>query len=148
LVNETFTPSAGGVLHRGQSGPYGKSMAQDLTPAQADKMNRDRSRVERDFWQKLKATARKIPFVDDLVSVYYCALDPATPRYVKYTLYGALAYFIMPFDFVTDFMPLLGFGDDAAVLYAAIRAVTPHIKPEHRVRAKEALDRMLQSSVS
>lgn len=123
-------------------------MAQDLTPAEADKMNRDQQRVERDFWQKLKATARKVPFVDDLVSVYYCALDPATPRYVKYTLYGALAYFIMPFDVVTDFMPLLGFGDDAAVLYAAIRAVTPHIKPEHRVRAKEALDRVLQSSVS
>jgi uncharacterized membrane protein YkvA (DUF1232 family) len=121
-------------------------MAQDLTPAEADKMNRDQQRVERDFWQKLKATARKVPFVDDLVSVYYCALDPATPRYVKYTLFGALAYFIMPFDVVTDFMPLLGFGDDAAVLYAAIRAVAPHIKPEHRVRAKEALDRVLQSS--
>jgi uncharacterized membrane protein YkvA (DUF1232 family) len=116
-------------------------MAQDLTPAEADKMNRDRNRVER-------ATARKIPFVDDLVSVYYCALDPATPRHVKYILFGALAYFIMPFDLVTDFMPLLGFGDDAAVLYAAIRAVTPHIKPEHRVRAKEALDKVLQSSVS
>ena len=43
-------------------------------------------------------------------------------------------------------MPLLGFADDAAVLYAAIRAVAPHIKPEHRVRAKEALDRVLQSS--
>ena len=55
-------------------------MAQDLTPAEADKMNRDRNRVERDFWQTLKATARKIPFIDDLVSVYYCALDPATPR--------------------------------------------------------------------
>lgn len=123
-------------------------MAQDLTPAEADKMNRDRHRVERDFWQKLKATARKIPFIDDLVSVYYCALDPATPRHVKYVLYGALAYFIMPFDLVADFMPLLGFGDDAAVLYAAIRAVAPHIKPEHRVRAKEALDKMLQSSVS
>ena len=121
-------------------------MAQDLTPAEADKMNRDRNRVERDFWQKLKATARKVPFIDDLVSVYYCALDPATPRYVKYTLYGALAYFIMPFDFVTDFMPLLGFGDDAAVLYAAIRTVMPHIKPEHQVRAKEALDKVLQSS--
>jgi len=148
LVNETFIPSAEGVLHRGQGGPYGNPMAQDLTPAEADKMNRDRNRVERDFWQKLKATARKIPFVDDLVSVYYCALDPATPRHVKYILFGALAYFIMPFDLVTDFMPLLGFGDDAAVLYAAIRAVTPHIKPEHRVRAKEALDKVLQSSVS
>ena len=148
MVNETFIPSAEGVLHRGQGGPYGNPMAQDLTPAEADKMNRDRNRVERDFWQKVKATARKIPFVDDLVSVYYCALDPATPRHVKYILFGALAYFIMPFDLVTDFMPLLGFGDDAAVLYAAIRAVTPHIKPEHRVRAKEALDKVLQSSVS
>jgi uncharacterized membrane protein YkvA (DUF1232 family) len=123
-------------------------MAQDLTPTEADKMNRDQSRVERDFWQKLKVTARKIPFIDDLVSVYYCALDPATPRHVKYTLYGALAYFILPFDLVTDFLPLLGFGDDAAVLYAAIRTVMPHIKPEHRARAKEALDKTLQSSIS
>lgn len=123
-------------------------MAQDLTPAEADKMNRDRTTVERDFWQKLKATARKIPFIDDLVSVYYCALDPATPRQTKYILYGALAYFILPFDLMADFMPLLGFADDAAVIYAAIRAVAPQIKPEHRVRAKEALDRMLESSIS
>ena len=148
MVNETFTPSARGVLHRGQGGPYGKSMAQELTPAEADKMNHDRNRVDRDFWQKLKATARKIPFIDDLVSVYYCALDPATPLKSKAILLGALAYFILPFDVVPDFIALLGFADDAAVLYAAIRAVAPHIKPEHRVRAKEALDRMLQSSVS
>ena len=123
-------------------------MAQDLTPAEADKMNRDRTTVERDFWQKLKVAARKVPFIDDLVSVYYCALDPATPRQAKYILLGALAYFILPIDVVPDFIPLLGFGDDAAVLYAAIRAVAPHIKPEHRVRAKAALDRMLQSSIA
>ncbi len=123
-------------------------MAQDLTPAEQDKLRKDRTQVERDFWQKLKATCRKIPFVDDLASVYFCAMDPATPRQVKYILYGALAYFILPFDVVSDFIPLLGFGDDAAVLYAAIRAVTPHIKPQHRVRAKEALDKVLQSSVS
>jgi uncharacterized membrane protein YkvA (DUF1232 family) len=146
LVNETFIPVADRALHRGRTGPYGNPMAQDLTPAEADKMNRDRSRVERDFWQKLKATARKVPFIDDLVSVYYCALDPATPLQSKAILLGALAYFILPFDVVPDFIALLGFADDAAVLYAAIRAVAPHIKPEHRVRAKEALDRMLQTS--
>lgn len=123
-------------------------MAQDLIPAQVDKMNRDRSRVERDFWQKLKVTARKIPFIDDLVSVYYCALDPATPLQSKAVLLAALAYFIAPFDVIADFFVPLGFADDAAVLYAAIRAVAPHIKPEHRVRAKEALDKLLQSSVS
>jgi uncharacterized membrane protein YkvA (DUF1232 family) len=123
-------------------------MAQDLTPAEADKMNKDRSRVERDFWRKLKATCRKLPFIDDLVSVYYCAMDPATPLQTKAILFGALAYFVLPFDVVPDFIALLGFADDAAVLYAAIRAVLPHIKPEHRVRAKDALDKLLQSSVS
>lgn len=123
-------------------------MAQELTPAEADKLKRDRTRVERDFWQKLKATCRKIPFIDDVVSVYYCAIDPATPLQVKAILFGALAYFIMPFDVLPDIMPLLGFGDDAAVLYAAIRSVLPHIKPDHRVRAKDALDRLLQSQVS
>ncbi len=123
-------------------------MAQELTPAEADKLKQDRTRVERDFWHKLKATFRKIPFIDDLVSVYYCATDPATPLRVKAILFGALGYFILPTDVIPDIMPLLGFGDDAAVLYAAIRSVLPHIKPEHRLRAKDALDRLLQSSVS
>ena len=122
-------------------------MPQDLTPAEADKLKRDRTRVERDFWQKLKATCRKIPFIDDLTSVFYCAIDPSTPLQVKAILFGALGYFVVPFDVLPDFMPLLGFTDDAAVLYAAIRTVLPHIKPEHRVRAKEALDKVLQSSV-
>jgi uncharacterized membrane protein YkvA (DUF1232 family) len=123
-------------------------MAQDLTPAEADKLKKDRTHVERDFWQKLKATCRKIPFIDDLTAVYYCAMDPRTPLQVKAILFGALAYFIVPFDVLPDVMPLLGFGDDAAVLYAAIRSVLPHIKQDHRDRAKEALDRLLQSSVS
>lgn len=122
-------------------------MAQELSPAEADKLKRDRIRVERDFWQKLKATCRKIPFIDDLTAVYYCAMDPTTPLQVKAILFGALAYFVLPFDLVPDFVALLGFADDAAVLYAAVRAVLPHIKPTHRARAKEALDRLLQSSI-
>jgi len=118
----------------------------ELSQDEADKLYRDRDRVERDFWQKLKATARKIPFIDDLVSVYYCAIDPTTPLKAKAILYGALAYFILPFDVVPDFIAMFGYADDAAVLYAAIRTVLPYIKPEHRVSAKEALDRLLQSS--
>ena len=122
-------------------------MAQDLTPLEAEKLKQDQARVERDFWQKLKVVARKIPFIDDLVAVYYCAMDPLTPTHVKLVLFGALVYFIVPFDIVPDFMALIGFADDAAALYAAIRIVLPHIKPEHRASAKEALDKLLQSSV-
>lgn len=127
--------------------PYLLVMVQDLTPLEADKLKQDRARVERDFWHKLKATARKIPFIDDVTAVYYCAVDPSTPLQAKVILYGALAYFVVPFDLVPDFMALIGFADDAAVLYAAVRAVLPHIKPEHRQRAKEALDKLLQSSI-
>lgn len=122
-------------------------MAQDLTPLEAEKLQQDQTRVDRDFWQKLKVVARKVPFIDELVSVYYCAVDPETPTKVKVILFGALAYFVMPFDLVADFMPLFGFADDATVLYAAIRSVLPHIKSQHRIDAKQALDRILQSSV-
>jgi uncharacterized membrane protein YkvA (DUF1232 family) len=122
-------------------------MAQDLTPIEAEKLKQDQTQVERDFWQKLKVVARKVPFIDELVAVYYCAMDPQTPTRVKVILYGALAYFILPFDLVPDFVPMLGFADDATALFAAIRAVLPHIKTQHRIDAKQALDRILQSSV-
>jgi uncharacterized membrane protein YkvA (DUF1232 family) len=101
-------------------------MAQDLTPIEAEKLKQDQTRVERDFWQKLKVVARKVPFIDELVAVYYCALDPETPAKVKFILFGALAYFILPFDFVADFIPVLGFADDATVLFAAIRAAAAY----------------------
>ncbi len=108
-------------------------------------MHRDQARVERDFWDKLKRVLRRVPFLDDLVAVYYCAMDKATPTPVKAVLFGALAYFIMPIDLVPDLLAWFGFADDAAVLYAAIRIVAPYIKPGHRVAARQALDRLLDS---
>jgi uncharacterized membrane protein YkvA (DUF1232 family) len=58
---------------------------------------------------------------------------------VKAALIGALAYFILPFDFVPDVLPLVGYGDDAAVLLTAIRMVAGHMRPEHRTAARAAL---------
>ncbi|MGY4432033.1 uncharacterized membrane protein YkvA (DUF1232 family) [Bradyrhizobium sp. F1.13.1] len=54
---------------------------------------------------------------------------------------GPIAYFILPFDFVPDVMPILGFTDDAAVLATAIRMVASHITNEHREAARAALKR-------
>ena len=47
---------------------------------------------------------------------------PATPMRAKTILIGALAYFILPLDFLPDFAPLIGFSDDAAVLALALKA--------------------------
>jgi uncharacterized membrane protein YkvA (DUF1232 family) len=100
---------------------------------------KDEAGVRRDFWAKLKRVGRRIPFAEDLVAAYFCALDPATPRRVTLVLLGAIAYFVLPFDAVADFLPLLGFTDDAAIIAAALAQVAGSINDEHRQKAREAL---------
>jgi len=107
----------------------------------SDKFQRDQARVESDFWAKLRRNLRRIPFLDDAVAAYYCAMDSRTPVQVRAVLFGALAYFVLPLDLFPDMIVGLGFTDDAAVLYAAIRTVMPHIRDNHRASARAALDR-------
>ncbi len=103
-------------------------------------------KVRRDFWAKLKRFAGMVPFVEDLVAAYYCALDPATPMRVRAMLLAALAYFIMPADIIPDLIAGLGFADDAALLTAVIGMVATHITPTHRAAAARALDKELPSA--
>ncbi len=98
-------------------------------------------KVRRDFWAKLKRFAGMVPFVEDLVAAYYCALDRETPLRVKGILLAALGYFILPADTIPDLIFGLGFTDDVAVLTAALAAVRAHLKPAHLAAAKEALSR-------
>ena len=99
---------------------------------------------ERRFWKKLKRVFANIPFAEDLVAAYYCAVDKDTPAYVRAVLLGAVAYFILPVDMVPDMLAGLGFTDDASVLAAAIAAVGRHLQPKHRVLAKKALTELVK----
>jgi uncharacterized membrane protein YkvA (DUF1232 family) len=107
----------------------------------AEQLAKDREGVRKRFWIKLKRVVAGLPFAEDLLAAYYCAFDKQTPRHVQVALLGAIAYFILPFDFIPDMMPVLGFTDDAAVLATAIRLVATHIRPEHRDAARAALKR-------
>jgi uncharacterized membrane protein YkvA (DUF1232 family) len=103
--------------------------------------------VRRDFWTALKQFAGRIPFVEDLVAAYYCALDPATPMRVRGILLAALAYFIVrwryrPLTWLWRF-PGLGFTDDAAVL-TALFGLSSHITPVHRAAAARALVKQIR----
>jgi len=111
--------------------------------APADRLARDREGVRRRFWSKFRRVAARLPFAEDLLAAYYCAFDRETPRHVQLALLGALAYFILPFDFVPDMLPVLGFTDDAAVLATALRMVASHITPDHRAAAHATLRRGL-----
>jgi uncharacterized membrane protein YkvA (DUF1232 family) len=99
-------------------------------------MRRNRARVERDFWDKLKRSVARLPFLEDAVAAYYCAFDPATPRPVKAMLLAALAYFVVPGDMIPDFIAGLGFSDDATVLFATLRMVSEHVTDRHRAAAR------------
>src|SRR4029079_11722426 len=105
----------------------------------ADRLAQDRETVRRRCWIKFKQVVAHLPFAEDLLAAYYCAFDRQTPRHVQASLLGAIAYFILPFDFVPDVMPVLGFPDDAAVLATAIRMVASHITSDHREAARAVL---------
>ena len=100
---------------------------------------RDESGVLAEFWSRIKTLGRKLPFAEDIVAAAYCASDPATPARVKLLIVGALAYFVMPFDAIPDFLPLVGFTDDAAVIAATIAAVRAHMRDDHWQKAREFL---------
>lgn len=92
--------------------------------------------VKEGFIAKAIKTLGVIPFSEQAVSAYYCAMDPDTPKRVKIILMGALAYFVMPIDILPDFIALLGFTDDATVFWLAWRAVSGNVSTVHREKAK------------
>jgi uncharacterized membrane protein YkvA (DUF1232 family) len=92
-----------------------------------------------DFWRKVRKVAGRIPFAPDIVALWYCAADPATPLRVRATIWGAIAYFVLPIDLVPDVIAGLGFTDDAAVVAAVLGTVAVHVKPQHRDAARRAL---------
>lgn len=112
-----------------------------LVPADPRGRARQERTVLRGFWRKVRRIAGQVPFMEDAVAAYYCAMDPATPAHVKAVLIAALAYFIVPTDLIPDFIAGLGFTDDASVLFTAFTVVGSHVRDRHREHARKVLER-------
>jgi uncharacterized membrane protein YkvA (DUF1232 family) len=105
-------------------------------------MSRNEKTVREGFWPKLARVLAQVPFAEEVVAAYYCAFDPATPLRAKGILLAALAYFILPFDAIPDFLAGIGFTDDMAVLFTAVAMIRSHMTDAHREKAREALARL------
>jgi uncharacterized membrane protein YkvA (DUF1232 family) len=110
-----------------------------LEPGDADTIAEREVKVRASIWRTVRRAARRVPFMDEVLAAYYCALDPATPLRVRGVLLAALAYFVLPLDTIPDFLFVFGFTDDVAVLTAALTALRSSIKPAHRDAARKAL---------
>lgn len=110
-----------------------------LTPAV---VRVNEQRVARGFWPKIRRLARHVPFAHEAAALYYCGVDAETPATAKALVMAALAYFVLPTDLIPDFIPGLGYTDDAAVIAATVALVSRHMKPRHKEAARVFLDRL------
>jgi len=52
--------------------------------------------------------------------------DPAVPRRTRMWLVALLVYLLIPIDLVPDFLPVIGYADDAIIVAVALRYATKH----------------------
>lgn len=92
---------------------------------------------------RLKGWARAIR--RDVHALWLAARDPRTPWYARALAMALAAYALSPIDLIPDFVPLLGYLDDAILLpigiLVAIRLIPAEVMAECRVRAAEAAAR-------
>jgi uncharacterized membrane protein YkvA (DUF1232 family) len=58
------------------------------------------------------------------------AADPTLPRGVRVRLGLLLGYLLLPIDLVPDFVPVVGYADDAIIVVLALRSVIRTSGPE------------------
>jgi uncharacterized membrane protein YkvA (DUF1232 family) len=85
-----------------------------------------------------KAAGIKIIYI--ALILYYTLQKSTTPMWAKSMIVGALGYFILPIDFIPDFIPFVGYTDDLSALAGALVAVAMYVDEEVKQKSKEKLN--------
>ena len=93
------------------------------------------------FWAKLKHYAKSAgrEVVEKALLLYYAMQEEKAPAWAKATIAGALGYFIVPLDAITDLTPAVGYADDLGVLVLAIAAVSAYINDNVRAQTAQKM---------
>lgn len=82
----------------------------------------------------------------DLVVLWHACRHPDTPRLVKLAAVLGALYVISPLDLLPDWLPLLGWADDAALLALAVPALLTLVPPSVLASARAAAARALRAT--
>jgi uncharacterized membrane protein YkvA (DUF1232 family) len=84
----------------------------------------------------------------DSIAVYLAARDPRTPWYVKALALLVAGYALSPIDLIPDFIPVLGYLDDAVLVPLGIMAVVSLVPDQVMAESREAAALIAERPVS
>ena len=88
--------------------------------------------------QAIRAWARRIK--QDAVMLWFACKHPQTPLLPKWVAALAVAYALSPIDLIPDFIPVLGYLDDAilvpALVWLAVKWLPLQVKEDCRLQAQ------------
>lgn len=96
------------------------------------------------LWDKVVEYSKKVGRVAarPVLLLYFVMTDPKTPRSDKRAVGAALAYLVLPIDFISARRhPLLGWADEIASITVIVKKVKHLITAEMEQKADEQLDK-------
>ncbi len=91
------------------------------------------------IFQSIRQWASRIK--RDAVTLWFACRHPDTPWFAKLLAAFVVAYALSPIDLIPDFVPVLGYLDDALLLpgliWLNIRLIPPAVREECRIRADQ-----------
>lgn len=96
------------------------------------------------LWDKIKTYAKKVGRVAarPVLLLYYVMKSEETPMKDKLTIFGSIAYIVLPIDLIkAKRLPVIGWIDEVVSLAVAVQRMQKYITPEMERKADETLDR-------
>jgi len=105
---------------------------------------------ENDFFKKLAKFSGKLGkgVLYHLLLLFYMLSDKSIPYRKRLIILAALGYFILPTDFIADFIPVLGFTDDVSFLVFAVSSVNEHITDDLSEKARKTVEILIGKKAS
>jgi uncharacterized membrane protein YkvA (DUF1232 family) len=92
--------------------------------------------------RRLEAWARRIK--RDVVAVWLASRDPRVSLHVKALAILVVGYALSPIDLIPDFIPVLGYLDDAVIvpigILLVVKLIPDSVMAEHRTAASRVAD--------
>ena len=80
--------------------------------------------------------------VRPVLLLFYVMKSDETPTKDKMTIFGTLAYIVLPIDLIkAKRLPIIGWVDEVVSLAVAVQRMQKYITPEMERKADETLDR-------